>query len=520
MHTLEDRMKAVGLYFKYGRKSATARRELGYPSKGALRLWVKEYESTGTLHDEYRARAPKYSNQQEQAAVDYYLEHGRSLRRSIQVLGYPNPETLRQWLDEAIPDRRGLRTGRSLRSKIEFTGEQKQAAVLDLCSRDGPAREVAKKHGVTRGALYQWKHELLGKERSVTKPKRGKSRPNNDKDVLLARAESLKGQVEELEKQVHRLQLERDVLEVTAEMLKKEQGADPKRLSNREKVAAIGALRDRYSLNELLESLSIPKSSYFYQRAVLLASDKYSELRERVRSTFAESDGCYGYRRVHAILTRGGETVSEKVVRRLMRDQNLIVVGRKNHKYNSYKGEISPAVPNVIERDFHAEAPNTKWVTDLTEFQIPAGKVYLSPMVDCFDGMAVSWSIGTSPDAGMVNSMLDNAISTLAENEHPLVHSDRGSHYRWPGWVARMEAARLTRSMSKKGCSPDNAASEGFFGRIKNELFYGRSWAGVSIEEFIGKLHRYLHWYNERRIKISLGAKSPIEYRQSLGYAT
>jgi transposase InsO family protein len=73
--------------------------------------------------------------------------------------------------------------------------------------------------------------------------------------------------------------------------------------------------------------------------------------------------------------------------------------------------------------------------------------------------------------------------------------------------------------MSKKGCSPDNAACEGFFGRLKNELFYGRSWAGVSIEEFMDRLHGYLHWYNEKRIKISLGGRSPMEYRQSLGYA-
>jgi len=191
----------------------------------------------------------------------------------------------------------------------------------------------------------------------------------------------------------------------------------------------------------------------------------------------------------------------------------------KRRKYNSYKGEISPPAPNVIERDFHADAPNEKWLTDLTEFPIPAGKVYLSPMLDCFDGMVVSWSIGTSPDAGMVNSMLDNAISVLGKNDHPVVHSDRGSHYRWPGWIERIEAARLTRSTSKKGCSPDNASCEGFFGRLKNELFYGRSWAGVSIEEFMDRLDRYMHWYNEKRIKMSLGGRSPMEYRQSLGYA-
>ena len=157
-------------------------------------------------------------------------------------------------------------------------------------------------------------------------------------------------------------------------------------------------------------------------------------------------------------------TNHEKVVRRLMREQNLSVRKVKKRKYSSYQGEITPAVENVINRDFHAEKPNEKWLTDITEFHIPAGKVYLSPIIDCFDGMPVSWTIGTSPDANLVNTMLDEGILTLAEGEKPLVHSDRGAHYRWPGWIERMEAAGLTRSMSKKGCSPDNSACEGFFG--------------------------------------------------------
>lgn len=221
MYTLEDRMRAVRLYLKYGGRSAVVRRELGYPTKNALKQWVREYEATGALHDGYPARPPRYSQEQRQAAVDYYLEHGCSLRRSIQALGYPNRETFRQWLDEALPDRRGLRSRRSLWPKVEFTCEQRQAAVLDLCSREGPAREVAVKHGATRATLYHWKHELLGKERPVSRPRRAKSKLSDDKDALLVRVESLNEQVETLERQIHRLQLERDVLEVTAEILKK-----------------------------------------------------------------------------------------------------------------------------------------------------------------------------------------------------------------------------------------------------------------------------------------------------------
>jgi putative transposase len=181
-------------------------------------------------------------------------------------------------------------------------------------------------------------------------------------------------------------------------------------------------------------------------------------------------------------------------------------------------GEISPAPDNLLNRDFTASAPNEKWLTDITEFQIAAGKVYLSPMIDCFDGMVVSWSIGTRPDAELVNTMLDAAIETVAgRGDRPLVHSDRGGHYRWPGWLSRMAAANLVRSMSRKAYSPDNAACEGFFGRLKNELFYSRDWLSTTIEEFIAGLDSYIRWYNEARIKISLGARSPVEYRSNLG---
>ena len=145
---------------------------------------------------------------------------------------------------------------------------------------------------------------------------------------------------------------------------------------------------------------------------------------------------------------------------------------------------------------------NEKWLTDITEFAIPAGKVYLSPIVDCFDGLLVNWNISTSPDALLVNSMLDDAAKLLSVGEKPIIHSDRGVHYRWPGWIDRMEKNGFIRSMSKKGCSPDNSACEGVFGRIKNEMFYNADWSGVNISEFIGILNDYLYWYNKKIIRI------------------
>lgn len=259
------------------------------------------------------------------------------------------------------------------------------------------------------------------------------------------------------------------------------------------------------------------RSSYFYHLQVMKRSDKYAVLRTTVKRIFDESAQTYGYRRIYASLVNEGIRVSEKVIRRIMREEGIIVQQVRKKKYSSYKGEINPAVDNVVNRNFHAPNPNEKWLTDITEFHLPAGKVYLSPIIDCFDGMVVSWSVGSSPNANLVNSMLDEALTTLEPHEHPIVHTDRGCHYRWPGWISRMNQADLIRSMSAKGCSPDNAACEGFFGRLKNEMYYGKSWLQISKNEFIDQINHYIKWYNEKRIKISLGAKSPLDYRRSLG---
>lgn len=169
-----------------------------------------------------------------------------------------------------------------------------------------------------------------------------------------------------------------------------------------------------------------------------------------------------------------------------MKQEGLSVHAPKKRRYGSYLGEISPAPEKLLNRDFQASTPNEKWLTDITEFQIPAGKVYLSPVIDCFDGLVVSWTLGTRPDAELVNTMLDAAIETVELNEtKPVIHSDRGAHFRWPGWLTRIQNAKLKRSMSRKGCSPNNAACEGFFGRLKNEMFYAGNWQSTTIAEFI-----------------------------------
>lgn len=507
MYSLEERKKAVDLYIQYDKQLLKTIRTLGYPSsRNTLRKWYYEFRDSGEHKDTY-SRKQKYTEEQKEKAIKYYFDHGSNATKTITALGYPCRSILKEWIDKKYP---GQQKNCSYRkSLVEYTEVQKESAVKELLLREKTVKDIAQDIGVDRGTLYNWKNQKLGKE-AAPKMKPRVDLPNNK--------ESLEGEVKRLKDEIHRLQLEKDILEKTADIIKKDPGINPKKLTNKEKTEVIDALKNKYRLMELLLFLKLPKSSYFYQKAQLAKSDKYTQLREDITNIFNTNYKAYGYRRIHLALKNKGIVVSEKVIRKIMKQNDLIVYQPKQKKYSSYMGEVSPEVDNIIQRDFHSTEPNTKWLTDITEFHIPAGKVYLSPIVDCFDGLVVSWTIGTSPNADLVNTMLDNAIATLNSDDYPIIHSDRGAHYRWPGWIKRMDDAELIRSMSRKGCSPDNSACEGFFGRLKNEVFYCNSWLDTTIDNFIYELDRYIKWYNEKRIKKSLNGLSPYEYRQKLGF--
>lgn len=509
MYSREERKRAVELWLKYGKRSTAVARELGYPCPKLLKSWyqdfVKEVE-TGIIHDR-RRRASKYTDEQKNMAIQHYLDHGRCLASTIRALGYPCQELLSEWCKEFAPAKR-----KNSRAGVQFSKEQKHEAVLSLCCRHGNAKGIADSYGTTRASLYKWKSDLLGKETTMARAEKKSQDLPDDKKQLLSEIDSLK-------EQIRRLQLEKDILEAASELIKKDPGVDPKQLSNREKTALVGALKNKYTLKSLLEGLALSRSSYYYQLCAQRLEGKYEALGSHIVEIFDSNNRCYGYRRIHTFLAQEGVKVSEKVVRLLMEEAQLVAQPKRKRKYSSYQGEITPAPENLLERNFHADAPNEKWLTDITEFHLPVGKAYLSPIIDCFDGMIVSWTVSTRPDAEMVNAMLDMATETLDNGERPIIHSDRGCHYRWPGWLERIEKSSLVRSMSKKGCSPDNSACEGFFGRIKNEMFYGRTWNGITMDSFMEMLDRYLHWYNNKRIKMSLGGMSPVQYRQSLEIA-
>ena len=242
----------------------------------------------------------------------------------------------------------------------------------------------------------------------------------------------------------------------------------------------------------------------------MLEPDGYNDARTAIREIYDRHRGRYGYRRITAQLRNDGMLLNHKTVQKLMVEMNLYGK-RKTAKYKSYKGEIGTVAPNVIDRDFTATAPNQKWATDVTEVKIKDRKIYLSPVLDMFNGEIISYTISYRPDLEMAMKMLDKAFKKTDIPEGLILHSDQGWQYQMKEFQRLLKKHKITQSMSRKGNCLDNAVMENFFGRLKVEMFYGEKFN--SVEEFIQKLHEYIAYYNKERISIKLKGLSPVQYR-------
>ena len=514
-----DKVKKDAQYlFEQGCTTSEVFRALNGPVWKTVWKWHHEYLATGSV-EARRVYKPKYTDDQKRAAVDHYLANGKNQSKTVRELGYPSCSLLCQWVDELVPGER--KKTKPHKRANEASLDEKAELIVQCYSGEGVSvKKTASDSGVDPVTFYNWRNWILGeKAQDIV--------DSLDEAGGAESPESLRKEIRDLKVQIRRLKLEKAVWEGAADLVKKDPGVDPANLTNREKATLIDALRSEFTVEELLEAMSMPKSSYYYQRTAIERGDKYADLRIRVKEIFVESDATFGSERIWAALRTGDEShepvvVSEKVIRRIMGEEGLVVVfakKKKKRKWSSYGGEVDEAPENLVKRDFHAGEPNRLWLTDITEFSLPFGKAYLSPVIDCFDGMVVSWKVSKHPTGGLATSMLEEAAETLSPNHCVTCHSDRGLHYRTNGWIDMCAEYGITRSMSKKGCSPDNSACEGFFGRLKNEFFYYRDWQGVTYEEFVARLREYIGYYNTRRIKKSLGWKSPLDYRRDLGLA-
>ncbi len=275
-------------------------------------------------------------------------------------------------------------------------------------------------------------------------------------------------------------------------------------------------LRHRYPLAGLLKLAGLARSTFYYQQKALQIVDKYADLKARIKAIFDRHKGRYGYRRITATIRQEGFAVNHKTIQRLMADLRLKSCVRIK-KYRAYKGEAGKIAPNILERQFDAELPNQKWVTDVTEFNVRGEKLYLSPVLDLYNGEIIAYQMARRPLFDMVGTMLKKAFGRLKQSDKVILHSDQGWQYQMGVYRRLLEARSITQSMSRKGNCYDNAAMESFFGTLKAEFFHLNKFD--NLDELEAGIKDYIRYYNHDRIKLKLRGMSPVKYRARFGQA-
>ena len=235
-----------------------------------------------------------------------------------------------------------------------------------------------------------------------------------------------------------------------------------------------------------------------------------------MHSVYHAEKGLYGYRRVTAAIRNTGVRVNKKVVERLMNTLGLCSIVRPK-KYRAYKGVVGEIAPNLLERNFIAQRPNQKWVTDVTEFKVAGQKLYLSPVMDLYNSEIIAYEMATRPCLDLVTNMLNKAFERVRHQSSLTLHSDQGWHYQHAQYRYKLAEQRVKQSMSRKGNCLDNAAMESFFGTLKSEFFYLNRFE--SVDELKAGLDKYIRYYNHDRIKLKLNGLSPVKYRAQIAEA-
>ncbi|WP_462409357.1 IS3 family transposase [Neobacillus sp. Marseille-QA0830] len=287
------------------------------------------------------------------------------------------------------------------------------------------------------------------------------------------------------------------------------------KLSRKAQTALSFELKENFKLKDVLHIVGIPESSYHYHIKVMKKENPNQELEEGIQAIFDENNGNYGYRRIKLELKNRGNNVNHKKVQRIMNKFGLKgdKFNRKSRKYSSYKGTTGTVAKNRINRRFQTNVCHQKLTTDITEFKCSDGvKLYLSPIMDMFNGEILSYGIGMRPTLELALDPLEAALEIVKDSRYrTTIHSDQGWHYQHNKWVKTLKENKVFQSMSRKENCLDNSPMENFFGLLKQEMYYGE--ALCSFEELKKRIEDYIDYYNNKRIKQKLAGMSPVHYR-------
>ena len=272
-------------------------------------------------------------------------------------------------------------------------------------------------------------------------------------------------------------------------------------------------------MQRLCEYLRLSRGAYYrWLKNPVSFSEKYNkEISEKIKDIH-EKHPDMGYRRIRDELDKKhGIAVNDKRILRICRKERIQSTIKWRPK-SCTRSSNDPAhiARNYLNRDFHADAPNEKWLTDVTEFKYYIGnevhKVYLSAILDLYDRRIIAFKTGDRNDNPLVMNTFDEAV-TLEPDAHPLFHSDRGFQYTSKQFSARLKKHHMKQSMSRVAHCIDNGPMEGFWGILKRETYYGKRL--TSKIDLINAIESYIHYYNTERIQRKLHLMTPVEYHES-----
>ena len=261
--------------------------------------------------------------------------------------------------------------------------------------------------------------------------------------------------------------------------------------------------------------MGIPKSTYYFEiNKVDAVAVRNQDMMNEIRNIFEHNKGRYGVRRVHKELVNHGLNVNHKRVQRLMHEMNLLGK-RPKEKYHSYKGEAGKIADNIINRDFSTTAPLQKWSTDVSQFSFPWGKCYISPILDMNTNEIISYDLSLNPNLEQIERMLSKAFAKFPSLDGLILHSDQGWQYQHNTFRSALKEHGIIQSMSRKGNCYDNCIIETFFGRLKNEIYYGYEKTYESFDKFAEAMRKYIYYYNNERIQAKTKWMPPTKYREA-----
>ena len=317
-----------------------------------------------------------------------------------------------------------------------------------------------------------------------------------------------------LEEENERLRAEIDFLKKSQSLAQKLEG-----LTTRDKAKVVNELRTKYRLKVLLEITNMPSSVFYYQlNSMKNTNNKYDEIEKEIDYLYlTKHRKRSGYQRIYIELKKQGKIIGKNKVLEIMRSKGYTKKKKTSYrKYNSYVGDLGGVKSNVLAQDFKTNKPYEKAGTDVTMFRVREEAVYLSPVIDFNSREILAYEVGTDAKVQRVLSMIYKMKVTHKKHiEGMIIQTDQGVQYQNSRYSDLLKDLKIIQSMSRKGNCLDNSPTENFFGRMKEEMWYGHEYKYESANDLIKAIHEYIDYYNHTRIVTKL-KMSPIEYRQQI----